>query len=48
MERAVHHQLMSYLENNTLLFEYQSGYCTKRSTELATTVFVDNVRKSGY
>ena len=47
MERAVHHHLMKYLENNDLLFEYQFGYRTNRSTELVTTLFVDNVRKYG-
>lgn len=36
---------MSCLEDYNLLFEYQFGYCTKRSMELETTLFVDNIKK---
>lgn len=37
---------MSCLEDYNLLFEYQFGYCTKRSMELETTLFVDNIKKN--
>ena len=36
---------MHYLENNSLLCNQQFGYRPNRSTELATTLFVDNIRK---
>ena len=47
LERAVHHQLMDYLERNKLLSDKQFGYRSKRSTELATALFVDSIRRSG-
>ena len=34
------------VEDYNLLFEYQFGYCTKRSMELETTLFVDNIKKN--
>ena len=43
--RAVHHQLMAYLERNKLLSDKQFGYRRKRSTELATALF-DSTRRS--
>ena len=42
-EKAVHHQLSSFLNN--LLSDKQFGYRKNRSTELATTLFLDNIRK---
>ena len=45
LERAVHTQLIDYLERNTLLSNKQFGYRKQRSTEIATTIFVDQVRK---
>ena len=47
LERAVHHQLMDYLEENKLLSDKQFGYRSKRSTELATAFFIDSIRRSG-
>ena len=46
LERFVHTQLMEYLEKNSLLSSKQFGYRKKRSTEIAITIFVDNVRKA--
>ncbi|XP_057299458.1 uncharacterized protein LOC130630077 [Hydractinia symbiolongicarpus] len=45
LERAVHHQLIDYLESNNLLSRNQFGYRRKRSTEMATTLLTDNIRK---
>ena len=36
---------MTYLERNNLLSIYQFGFRSKRSTELAATLLVDNIRK---
>ncbi|XP_057305630.1 uncharacterized protein LOC130646135 [Hydractinia symbiolongicarpus] len=44
LERAVHTQLMKYLEKNNLLSEQQFGYRRKRSTDIAATVFLDSIR----
>ena len=46
LEKAVHHQLMNYIEDNNLLSDNQFGYRSMRSTELATTLFTDFIRKS--
>jgi exonuclease III len=46
MERAVHHQLMDYLERNQLLSPNQFGYRNQRSTELATVLLTDTIRKA--
>ena len=45
LERAVHSQLIKYLEDNLLLCKTQFGYRKKRSTELATSLFIDSIRK---
>ena len=45
MERAVHIQLIEYLESNCLLSKNQFGFRKGRSTELATTLLTDNIRK---
>ena len=46
LERAIHTQLSSYLENNYLLCNQQFGYRSKKSTKLASTLLCDNIRKS--
>ena len=45
LERAVHSQLIEYLENNELLSKVQFGYRSKRSTSSAATIFVDDIRR---
>ena len=45
VERAVQEQFLNFLEENNLLSKFQFGYRQKRSTELAATLFVDNIRK---
>ena len=44
LEKAVHNQFMGYLEHRKLLNNNQFGYRTNRSTELATTLLVDDIR----
>ena len=34
-----------FLENKNLLAECQYGFCSKRSTKLATTLFCDTIHK---
>ena len=46
LEKAVHHQLMNYIEGNNLLSDNQFDYRSMRSTELATMLFTDFIRKS--
>ena len=43
-ERMVHEQFMDYLESNNLINDSQFGFRQKRSTQLAVTLFLDNVR----
>ena len=38
-------QLIEYLESNNLLLTIKFGYGANRSTELAATYFIDNIRK---
>ena len=45
LENIVHEQLSHYLEENFLLSSSQFGYRSKRSTELAATLLLDNIRK---
>ena len=45
LEKVVHTQLMDYLESNKLISNFQFGYRSNRSTELATTLFLDNIRR---
>ena len=45
LERAVHSQLLEYLESNKLISDRQFGYRRKRSTKLAATIFADEVRR---
>ena len=44
-ERAIHSQVVEYLENHKLLSETQYGYRKKRSTEQAAIVLCDEIRK---
>ena len=46
MEKAVHHQLIKYLESEKLLSDQQYGYRKCRSTELASIHLTDDIRKS--
>ena len=45
-ERAVHEQLIDHLETNELLSKMQFDYRKNRSTELATILLSDNIRKA--
>ena len=45
LERIVHRQLLTYLESNRLLVNYQFGFRRKMSTEFAVTFLTDYIRK---
>ena len=45
LEKAVHCQLMQFLEENHLLSDSQFGYRPKRSTKMAATLFTDHIRR---
>ena len=45
IEKIVHRQLSAYLENDSLLNEYQFGFRKRRSTELASALFTDKIKK---
>jgi hypothetical protein len=45
-EKVVHRQLSSYLESNGLLHDNQFGFRRGRSTEHATILFTDSVRRA--
>ena len=45
LEKATHAQLFKYLEDNNLISKFQFGYCAKRSTQVAATILLDNIRK---
>lgn len=45
LEKSVHHQFLTYLENNNLLTESQFGFRKNRSTKMAATLLCDNIRK---
>ena len=45
LEKCVYSQTMSYLEQNNLLSNQQFGFRKNHSTELAATLFLDNIRK---
>ena len=47
LEKAVRIQLTKFLESNNLLNDFQYGYREKRSTDLATASFIDDIRKNG-
>ena len=44
LEKAVFHQLHSYLSENSLLSPYQSAFRANHSTQLAITFFTDKTR----
>eukprot|EP00794_Sanderia_malayensis_P010378 gene10378-11460_t len=46
IERAVHRQLLDFLEANKLLINAQFGYRHQHSTKLASTFLFDDIRKS--
>ena len=46
LEKCVHSQVLNYLEENKLLSDSQFGYRPHRSTELAATLFLDNIREN--
>lgn len=46
LERVVHCQLIYYLETHKLLSMYQSGFRTKLSTELVSTLLIDDLCKN--
>ncbi len=45
LEKCVYNQTISYLEKNKLLSNQQFGFRKNHSTELAATLFLDNIRK---
>ena len=45
-ERIAYEQFAEYLENNELIVSTQFGFRTRYNTELAVTVFTDNIRRS--
>ena len=45
IEKIVHKRLADHLEENRLLADQQFGFRRKRSTELAATLFTDDIRK---
>ena len=45
LEKAIHQQLIDHLEEQSLLTKYQFGYRPHRSTNLAATLFVANIRR---
>ena len=46
LEKSVHTQLIDFLETNKLLNDSQFGYREKRSTQIATTLFVDEIKEA--
>jgi hypothetical protein len=45
IEKAVHKQLLDYLEGNNLLNNCQYDFRKHRSTKLAATLLCDNIRR---
>ena len=45
-ERIAYEQFAEYLENNELIVSTQFGFRKRYNTELAVTVFTDNIRRS--
>ena len=45
IEKAVHRQVMGFLEDNKLLSKFQFGFKPKLSTELAATLLFDDIRQ---
>ena len=46
LEKCVHSQFIDFLEEHKLLSSNQFGFRSKRSTELANILFIDNIRKA--
>ena len=46
IEKAIHLQLVKFLDQNSLLSEFQFGFRPKLSTELAAIHLFDNIRES--
>ena len=44
-KKAVHVQMMKYLESNNLITDRQYSYRQKRSTNMATTLLLDSIKK---
>ena len=44
IEKIVHSQLYGYMEQNNLLCDQQFGFRKKRSTEIAATLFFDDIK----
>jgi len=45
-EKCIYKQLIQFLESNKLLSSSQFGFRSGRNTELAVTLFVDEIRKN--
>ena len=45
IEKIVHTNLVKFLNDNMLLSNQQFGFRSKRSTELAATLFIDDIRR---
>ena len=45
LEKVIYDQLKNYLEENNLLSNQQFGYRAGRSTEIAATLFLDDIRR---
>ena len=46
LEKCIHNQLLTYLEDLKLLSSRQFGYRKQRNTELAATLLLDEVREN--
>ena len=46
LEKCVSNQLTVYLEENNLLSDYQFGFRSKRSTEMAASLLIDEIKKN--
>ena len=46
IEKIIHRRLIEYLEQSNLLTNRQFGFRRKRSTELAATMLIDDIRRS--
>ena len=47
LKKSIHRQLMNFLEDENLISKYQFGYRSKRSTNLAATLLIDDIRREG-
>lgn len=45
LEKTVHSQLIEYFESENLLSDFQFGFRANRSTELASTLFIDPIHR---